>query len=394
MEIIKSYWKSKTIYRKIILIFLVFHFAGFFLLPLATLYGSASTLNQWMGRLGIGEFPKRLTFYALIRLIKAMGGSDGIFYSIAMIACAVVLLIQLLGKRRASYVVTLIIWGIFSIFEYPAISTADSIRVYEFCPAGVLLILSGAAISVAAFLGIILEVKAQSRMAQRAAMAAAMGTAGTKSVQNVNGQSTGGMNFQIDPEKVEKLKEQAGNIAEISAAVAKKAAKGAVKGLYRATDAVKGFVEEAKSESSIPSQPVFDGNDDGKTVMLSQSAPKVKEETVLPKQIPQIGTITGIKGMFTGAQIPLVSGEELIIGRAADVCHIILEGVEISRKHCVVVYDGTTGNYMVTDSSGNGTFTGNGGRLPSGRMTVLTPGTIICVGSEENAFRLGEMSHE
>lgn len=451
MDALKTYWKSKTIYRKITLILIVFHFLGFFIIPLATLYASASTLNKWMGYLGVGEFPKNLTYFNLIRLINAFGGSDSIFYSLTILACVGILVIQLLGKKRGSYVATLIIWGIFSIFEYPAIDAADTIQVYEFTPISLLMLFSAVAINVAAILGIILEMRAQAKMAQKAAMAP---------VGN-DGDAAGSASFNIDPEKMEKFKEQAGNFADTTAAVAKKAAKAAVQGVYKATDAVKGFVEEAKNESNagkaqqasqqgsqqnvqyqqapvqqvpqqnvqyqqapvqqVPQQnvqyqqapvqqaapqpttiqqvmqmqeaaaqpQVMDEEDDMKTVVLSQAAPKVKEEVPQPRQIPQTGTITGIKGMFTGAQIPLASGEELIIGRSADICHIILEGVEISRKHCVVMYDGTTGNYLVTDSSGNGTFTGDGGRLPVNRVTALTPGSIICIGSDANAFKLG-----
>ena len=93
--------------------------------------------------------------------------------------------------------------------------------------------------------------------------------------------------------------------------------------------------------------------------------------------------------MFAGAQIPIANGESVIIGRAVDSCHIILEGQAISRKHCTVQYDATTGNYIVTDYSANGTFLGNGSKLPPQKNIALTPGSLIWIGSADNTFQLG-----
>ena len=55
----------------------------------------------------------------------------------------------------------------------------------------------------------------------------------------------------------------------------------------------------------------------------------------------------------------------------------------------VIQYNGTTGNYHVTDYSANGTFLGNGSKLPQQKSIALMPGSVIWIGNDENTFQLG-----
>lgn len=348
-----EFWKRKTIYRKILLIAMALHLLGCFVLPFVKLHGTASYLNELMSYLRIGELPEKMTLIKLIGFLNDRGSSDGMVFTAIIVFNVIALIIHLIGKKRGSYVLGLLLWMASAGLEAFIPEVVFQLRkfAYESSGWGNLLYILCAVNIIVSILGILFEMKAQA--------------GGSSKIQ-----------FHVDPEKVEKLKKQAGSAASTAAAVAKHTAKAASKELPKVTGAVKEFVENAKKEESVSdSQP-----------KAEQPAPSVQP---VKKPIPQAGSITGIKGMFAGAQIPLESGEEIIIGRGAEICHIILEGSLISRKHCVVQYDGNTGNYLVTDFSENGTYVTSGGKLPHNKRLALSPGTVICIGNDENTFQLG-----
>lgn len=335
-------WNSKTIYRKILLVLLALHFIGCFALPLATMMRFASSMNSLLDYLGMEKLPENITLFTLLYLEFAMDrASEGMIFAMIPILNILSLPIHIFGKKRASYVGTLILWLFVIFLEAPLYSVAGSITDYEENPLGSLLMVFSVAIAILSIIGIIFEKKAQ---------------------------TGAGHSFHVDPEKMQKLKEHAGNAFQTSKAVVKHGAKVASKELPKVPGAVKDFIETAKNEQNS-------GNSSA-----SSSA---------QKPIPQTGIVTGTKGMFAGAQIPLDNGDVLIIGSDAANCHIVLESSVISRKHCTIEYDGTTGNYAVTDYSTNGTFVGNGGRLPSNKKLMLAPGTVISIGNGENTFQLG-----
>lgn len=335
-------WNSKTIYRKILLILLALHFIGCFVLPLATMMRFTSSMNSLLDYIGMDKLPENITLFALLRLELAMDrASEGMIFAIIPIVNILVFPIHIFGKKRASYVGTLILWMVVILLEAPLYSAAGSITGYEGNPLGALLMVFSVAITILSIVGIIFEKKAQ---------------------------AGAGPSFHVDPEKMQKLKEHAGNAFQTSKAVVKHGAKVASKELPKVPGAVKDFIETAKNE---------------------QSSGSSAASSSVQKPIPQTGIITGMKGMFAGAQIPLNNGDVLIIGRDANNCHIILEGPTISSKHCTIQYDGMTGNYVVVDYSTNGTFVGNGGRLPANKKLALSPGTLISIGDGENTFQLG-----
>ena len=49
------------------------------------------------------------------------------------------------------------------------------------------------------------------------------------------------------------------------------------------------------------------------------------------------GTITGVSGSYTGAVIPVKSGDTIVIGRDPASCSIVLKDEKASRKHCCVL---------------------------------------------------------
>lgn len=101
------------------------------------------------------------------------------------------------------------------------------------------------------------------------------------------------------------------------------------------------------------------------------------------------GVMVGLKGMYAGAEISLLNGEYIKLGRLAD-NHLVFEGQEkVSRNHCKIKWDSNTGKYTIVDYSSNGTFV-NGSQdcLPQNLEIEMIPGTVIVLGDENNIFRL------
>lgn len=357
---VKEYWSSRTIYRKAAVIAMGIQLLTGLFFPFAKLNSISSYGNQLLYAAGLGNdlLPEHFTIFGFIKYTFQVNGSDGMLLLIIPLLNIVLLAIMMLNKKRAGYLVTFFLWQLEAMLNIVVVNLAtdnSTLRyVYDVGMSGmayVLIILIAAVIVVDCVLGIFMEMKAQAKLAAKAA----------------NGYVPAG-GSSIDTER---LKEQAEKFANVGAAVAKKTAKEAVKGFYKASAAAKDFVETAKNENNADT-----GNNRVPTAPLQNP-------------IPQTGIITGIKGMFGGARIPIAHGDEIVIGRDAESCHIILEGQSISRKHCVIRYDGKTGHYMVTDYSSNGTFLGNGSRLPKETPTPLSPGAVLWIGDAENTFQVG-----
>lgn len=108
-----------------------------------------------------------------------------------------------------------------------------------------------------------------------------------------------------------------------------------------------------------------------------------------PPTTVQEGGLVGISGDYQGADIPMRSGEKILIGRDASVCNLVIgaETKDISRTHCSVKYDAYINCYKVIDMSSNGTFV-NGQQLPKNQEAQLPAGTIISLGKGANKFKL------
>jgi pSer/pThr/pTyr-binding forkhead associated (FHA) protein len=94
--------------------------------------------------------------------------------------------------------------------------------------------------------------------------------------------------------------------------------------------------------------------------------------------------------MYSGNTFNIVADEELTIGREASECNIVLDrnADKVSRKHVGILYNAMNRNYLVTDYSSNGTLTRDGSRLVRNIPTTMPPGTVICLGNNENRFML------
>lgn len=359
----KEFWNSRTIYRKIVIVAMALQFIGWFIIPFAEMYKGAAAIKKALRGFGTDAIPEKFTMFNLGKFMLDMGGSDWIFYWLVIVLNLVLLVIIILGQKRASYVISLVLWQVVALFAGIGIAAAGSVYGYEGNPFTTMLIYAiTAVVMIGSLLGAIFEYKAQAKLAAR----------------NASGHtSTAG--GSIDTEK---LKEQAGNLADTGAAVAKKTAKMAVKGFFKASEAAKDFVESAKNESGVSSAPKS----------APAQAPTPKQQPAAHKNqtaIPKSGKVTGVKGMYAGAAIDIVPGEFVIIGRSAEKANLVIDNDMVGRQHCIIQYDGNSGNYIVTDYSTNGTFLGNGSRLKKQQPTTVAPGTVIAIVNKENTFQLG-----
>lgn len=104
------------------------------------------------------------------------------------------------------------------------------------------------------------------------------------------------------------------------------------------------------------------------------------------RHVRNVGAIIFEAGVYEGSSLAIT--EPVIIGRDAQVSQIVVEKPEISRKHCVVEFNRGAQNYIVTDSSSNGTFVEDGERLKKNIPTIVESGTRIRLGDGEEVFRL------
>lgn len=107
------------------------------------------------------------------------------------------------------------------------------------------------------------------------------------------------------------------------------------------------------------------------------------------QKTPVHGVLSGLTGLYAGAEIPLPDGEFILLGRMAD-NHLVFEGqLNVSRYHCKIKWDAGRQKYIFRDYSSNGTFVnGSENCLPQNLDLELDPGTTIAIGDEHNVFCL------
>ncbi|MCC8104044.1 MAG: DUF4234 domain-containing protein [Clostridiales bacterium] len=110
--------------------------------------------------------------------------------------------------------------------------------------------------------------------------------------------------------------------------------------------------------------------------------------TVATQRAPQSRTLLFIKGTYSGAEVEIQSGEELVIGRSGEICNFVLPDQDISRKHCSVRYSAEDGYFYVTDYSTFGVYMNGSSRLKKGIVTQCPPGTRLSLGEGNNVFIL------
>ena len=102
-----------------------------------------------------------------------------------------------------------------------------------------------------------------------------------------------------------------------------------------------------------------------------------------PQRMPAIQCV---QGSYPG-QVFNLQNVEFSMGSQQGV-NLVSPDTHVSRTHCTVRFNFSNGMYEVRDLSTNGVYLLNGVRLQKGVYTPLQRGTIFCLGSVNQQFRL------
>lgn len=96
--------------------------------------------------------------------------------------------------------------------------------------------------------------------------------------------------------------------------------------------------------------------------------------------------LQGVCGSYAGRTVYL-QGRLLTIGSGEGASIVIPDGY-VSAVHCAVRFNASTGFYEILDQSSNGVWVMNGARLQRGVYHSVRRGSVICIGSTAQQFRL------
>lgn len=96
--------------------------------------------------------------------------------------------------------------------------------------------------------------------------------------------------------------------------------------------------------------------------------------------------LQGICGSYAGRAIYL-QGRALTIG-SGERAAVVIPDAYISSIHCVIRFNPSTGFYEILDQSSNGVWVLDGVRLQRGVYNSVRRGSVICIGSTAQQFRL------
>lgn len=94
----------------------------------------------------------------------------------------------------------------------------------------------------------------------------------------------------------------------------------------------------------------------------------------------------GISGIYAGRVIYL-QGRALTIGSGTGAAVVIPDGY-VSSIHCQIRFNPSNGFYEILDQSSNGVWLSNGTQLQRGVYNSVRRGSVICIGSAAQQFRL------
>ena len=100
------------------------------------------------------------------------------------------------------------------------------------------------------------------------------------------------------------------------------------------------------------------------------------------------GAIVCTKGSMQGAEINILDGEMVTIGRDGAASNLVLSDRDISRRHCTVQFNAAENCYYVTDYSSLGTRMNGTVQLDREVPTRCSRGTRIILGQGNNEFIL------
>lgn len=117
--------------------------------------------------------------------------------------------------------------------------------------------------------------------------------------------------------------------------------------------------------------------------------PIYKNENIPPRSQWDKGAyLLVLSGEKEGKRIPVLIGQELLIGREREKCQLVFEKESrVSRRHCAVSYDAKKNVFFILDLSTNGTYLVKGRfKLPHNQYYQILPGERFYIGSPDNVI--------
>ena len=112
------------------------------------------------------------------------------------------------------------------------------------------------------------------------------------------------------------------------------------------------------------------------------------KDKVTTKGVNMTGKIRCVSGAYSGAEIELMPGREIVIGRNSEVSQLIIQDPDISRKHCSIRYSAADGVYYVTDFSTFGVYINDSQRMEKNIEVRCPSGSKLTLGDGGNVFIL------
>lgn len=104
---------------------------------------------------------------------------------------------------------------------------------------------------------------------------------------------------------------------------------------------------------------------------------------VNPSTYSHSGSVCAVRGMFRGATIPCKPGEQISIGREANLCQIVIASPGVDPKHGTISYDARRNVYTVTCYSNAGMQITGYGNLMAQQSVQVQPGTHLNIAETE-----------
>ena len=100
------------------------------------------------------------------------------------------------------------------------------------------------------------------------------------------------------------------------------------------------------------------------------------------------GTLFFLSGPLTNQSFPLPAYTNVFLGRSSQLCQIVVNTADISRKHICLCYHAAQHTFVITDYSANGTYNTDGERLIANTSIEVPDGSVFYIGNKQTSFRL------
>ena len=100
------------------------------------------------------------------------------------------------------------------------------------------------------------------------------------------------------------------------------------------------------------------------------------------------GTLFFLSGPLSNQSFPLPAYTNVFLGRSSQLCQIVVNTADISRKHICLCYHAAQHTFVITDYSANGTYNTDGERLIANTSIEVPDGSVFYIGNKQTPFRL------